>query len=148
MLTPLDIESKVFKKRLLGGYNKNDVENFMERVLVDYEDLYKNNIDLKEKCDNLTEIIAEYDKIKETLNNSILVAEKAAEDTRANALKEAENIKMEANLRLSKFKDDINRLEDDYEARKIEIKRFLQTQLDMIERFNISNSNQVNVEEN
>ena len=37
MLSPLDIESKKFIKSAVGGYNRADVDKFMELVLADYE---------------------------------------------------------------------------------------------------------------
>ena len=41
MLTPLDIDNKTFKKTKLGGYDINDVEDFLITVMDDYEKLYK-----------------------------------------------------------------------------------------------------------
>ena len=51
MLTPKDIENKVFKKSTFGGYEINEVENFLEEVIVDYEMLVKSNEELnKDYC--------------------------------------------------------------------------------------------------
>lgn len=41
MLTPVDIENKVFKKAKIGGYDIDDVEDFLEKIIEDYETLYK-----------------------------------------------------------------------------------------------------------
>ena len=41
MLTPADIENKVFKKAKIGGYDINDVEDFLEKLIVDYEAVFK-----------------------------------------------------------------------------------------------------------
>ena len=43
MLTPNDIENKVFKKSKMKGYDIDDVEDFLEQLLADYEALYKEN---------------------------------------------------------------------------------------------------------
>ena len=40
MLTPIDIDNKVFKKAKLGGYDIKDVEDFLVLVMNDYEKLY------------------------------------------------------------------------------------------------------------
>ena len=40
MLTPIDIDNKTFKKAKIGGYDINDVEDFLVKVMEDYETLY------------------------------------------------------------------------------------------------------------
>ena len=37
MLTPTEIDNKTFKKAAIGGYDVNDVEAFLEKVITDYE---------------------------------------------------------------------------------------------------------------
>ena len=58
MLTPTDIENKVFKKAAIGGYDVNDVELFIEKILDDYEALIKENSDLKDEIEKGKEKIA------------------------------------------------------------------------------------------
>ena len=57
MIKPADIENKVFKKVKLGGYDINDVEEFLEKVIVDYENVCKENTELNDKCENLQESV-------------------------------------------------------------------------------------------
>ncbi|MDF2569775.1 MAG: divIVA, partial [Sporomusa sp.] len=52
MLTPLDIHSKEFK-RSFRGYNEEEVDEFLDKVIKDYETLYRENIDLKETIERL-----------------------------------------------------------------------------------------------
>ena len=40
MLTPLDIHNKEFK-RAMRGYEMNDVDDFLDEVIKDYEKIYK-----------------------------------------------------------------------------------------------------------
>lgn len=56
MLTPLDIENREFKKTM-GGYNRDDVEDFMSLLLVDYEKLYKESIASRDRITTLTEAV-------------------------------------------------------------------------------------------
>ena len=37
MITPLDIENKKFNKQMMNGYNVEEVDNFLDEVLEDYE---------------------------------------------------------------------------------------------------------------
>ena len=53
MLTPVDIDNKTFKKTKIGGYDIADVEDFLVKVMEDYEFLYKENSELKEKLYNI-----------------------------------------------------------------------------------------------
>ena len=57
MLTPTDVENKVFKKAKIGGYDINDVEDFLEKLIVDYEATFKEVTELKDKCANLQESV-------------------------------------------------------------------------------------------
>ena len=60
MLSPLDIESKKFIKSAVGGYNRADVDKFMELILADYEKLYRENIALKDKTNTLSDAVDHY----------------------------------------------------------------------------------------
>ena len=67
MLTPLDIENREFK-RTMGGYNRDDVEDFMGLILNDYEKLYTENAQLRAQIKNnekrLDEIIEKSEQQK------------------------------------------------------------------------------------
>lgn len=78
MLTPLDIENREFKKTM-GGYNRDDVEDFMSLLLVDYEKLYKENLASRDKITALNEAVEHYKGQEETMQNAILAAQKAAD---------------------------------------------------------------------
>ena len=66
MLTPLDIESKEFKRAPLG-YSMNEVDRFLDEVILQYEKLYRENIDLKDKMVVLNERIQNYKAMEQTL---------------------------------------------------------------------------------
>lgn len=48
MLTPVDIENKEFNKSF-RGYDIDEVEEFLQTLVTDYEKLYRENASLKEK---------------------------------------------------------------------------------------------------
>ena len=52
MLTPMDIHNKEFKKGF-RGYAEEDVDNFMETLATDYEKVYREYSELKERCESL-----------------------------------------------------------------------------------------------
>jgi len=144
MLTPLDIESKEFSSSI-GGYSKTDVNQFMKEILVTYEKMYKENIEMKDKINMLNEGIQYYKTIEDTLQNTLLLAEKTAEETKASARTKAETIEKEAELNAHKLileakesVQSINLMRESmvkaYDANKIQIKQFLLAQLEMISK--------------
>lgn len=144
MLTPLDIESKEFSTSI-GGYSKSDVKQFMKEILFSYERLYKDNIEMKDKINMLNEGIQYYKTIEETLQNTLILAEKTSEEVRANARIKAETIEKEAEITASRLIQEakeeiyaINQMRESmiiaYDANKIQIKQFLTSQLEMINK--------------
>ena len=53
MLTPLEIENKKFSKQMVNGYNVDEVDDFLDLLTSDYERLYKENAEAKEKIEQL-----------------------------------------------------------------------------------------------
>ena len=94
-LTPLDIHNKEFS-RGLRGYDVDEVNEFLDQVIKDYEALIRDNESLQAKVNELTDKMEHYSDIEESLKKSILVAEKTAEEIKRNANKEAELIIREA----------------------------------------------------
>jgi len=94
-LTPLDIHNKEFTKGF-RGYDEDEVNEFLDQVIKDYEMVIREKKELELKVKELTEKLNHFTNIEETLNKSILVAQEAAEDVKRNAQKEAKLIIKEA----------------------------------------------------
>ncbi len=69
------------------GFSSQEVKTFLADILKDYEKIYKENIELKDKVKLLNDGIQYYKTIEGTLQNTLLLAEKTAEETKANAHK-------------------------------------------------------------
>lgn len=95
MLSPIDIELKEFKKSV-RGYNEHEVSRFMEEVKFDYEKLHKENMELKFKLENLNDQLNSYRNLESSIKDTLIVAQKAAEDVNSNANREKELIIEEA----------------------------------------------------
>ena len=122
MLTPLDIENKKFRKKILG-YNELEVEEFLTKILEDYEALYKENIELKDKIAVLNEGIQHYKSIEETLQNTLLVAQSTGEEIKKNAYAKAESIIKEAEMKAEQLIADANQEVSKIKYRYEELKR-------------------------
>ena len=55
MITPLDIENKKFSKQMMNGYNVEEVDEFLDQIMQDYETNYKELALTKSKIDELKE---------------------------------------------------------------------------------------------
>ena len=98
MLTPVEIENKEFKKGI-RGYREDEVDEFLDIVKEDFENIYRENLDLKEKVRMYNDQINKYENIEETLKATLITAQTAAEDTCSAANKKAKIIVEEAELR-------------------------------------------------
>ena len=136
----MDINNKEFKKSM-RGYNADEVDEFLEKVVEDYEAIYKENSTFKEKTLLLNEKLEHYAKIESTIQNTLLLAQNAAEQAKANAQKEADMVIKNANDIAQKILDkahaDVMSINDDYDKLKQEFfkfrakyRNFLKTQID------------------
>ena len=98
MLTPIEIQGKTFKSGGMG-YSKADVDSFFSSISADYETLYKENLSLKEKINNLNENLNHYKEIEKSLQKALVLAETTAEETIVSARKNATVIEQEAVLK-------------------------------------------------
>jgi cell division initiation protein len=94
-LSPLDIHNKEFS-RSFRGYNEDEVDDFLERIIQDYEALIRQNKELEERVAELTEKLQHFTNIEDSLSKSIILAQETAEEVKANARKEAQLIVKEA----------------------------------------------------
>jgi cell division initiation protein len=101
-LTPRDIQEKEFNSGF-RGYKEEDVDEFLDRVTASYEEIFKENIDLKEEVDHLVEENKKYELIGERMQAALVAAQETADDVRKNATKEAENILREAEIKAHKL---------------------------------------------
>lgn len=94
-LTPLDIHNKEFHVKL-RGYDQDEVNDFLDQVIKDYEIALKQNEKLQNDLKQSQEKLKYFNDLKDSLNQSIIVAQEAADKVKANSQKEAEIINKEA----------------------------------------------------
>lgn len=142
------------------------MDEFLDKIGDNYEEVYKENSSLKEKVSILNEKIDHYLKIEDTIQNTLLLAQNAAEQAKQSAKKEAELVVRNANDTAQRIIDKANsevlKISDDYETIKQEFikfrakyRNFMNTQLDMFndlemdfeKNYNIINTEQVKEKE-
>ena len=79
MFTPQQIEQISFGKATFGGYNMDDVDEFLEPLCEDYVTLYKENALLKSKMRVLVGKLEEYRKNEAAMKEAVAEAKKTCD---------------------------------------------------------------------
>jgi len=108
MLTPLDIENKRFSKQRIGGYNVDEVDDFLDELTLEYGKLYKENAELKERREELDSDVGKYKNIENTLQNTLIMAQKTADEITAVAKQQAEQIIKDAEYSAKNSVEELN----------------------------------------
>ena len=92
MITPLDIENKKFSKQMMNGYNVDEVDDFLDEIMEDYEANYKELVTLRPKVDELNTSLERYKNIENTLQNTLVMAQSTADEVKNVARQQADQI--------------------------------------------------------
>ena len=76
-LTALDIKDKTFKLKF-RGYDEEEVNEFLDIIVDDYEDLVRRNHEQENKIKDLEDKLAYFDEMKESLSQSVSFANKVS----------------------------------------------------------------------
>ena len=116
LLTPMDIHNKEFRHSF-RGYNEDEIDEFLDRVVNDYEKLFRENDKLKEEVARLQKDADSYQEREKSINDTLLLAQKTSQevtdnarqtaaDMKDNAAKECENMRQEAEMEAKKKLDE------------------------------------------
>ena len=85
MFTPQQIDQISFTKATFGGYNMQQVDEFLEPLTEDYVTLYKENALLKSKMRVLVSKLEEYRKNEASMKDAVINAQKTCDKMVAEA---------------------------------------------------------------
>lgn len=97
-ITPLDIQQMVFKISF-RGYDKGEVNRFLEELAETVEILNRDNAVQQEKIVLLEQQLSDLKRNEATLSNTLLSAQSLAENVKRTAQREAELVIKEAELK-------------------------------------------------
>lgn len=143
MLSPLDIHNKEFT-RGFRGYHEDEVNEFLDQVMKDYEITIRKNKALEKELKEMQEKMTHYSSIEDTLNKSIIIAQETSEELKANARKEAKLIMKEAEKNADRIVDEAltksrkiafetEELKRQSKVFRTRLKMLIEAQLDMVE---------------
>lgn len=145
-LSPVDIHNKDFKKVLFGGYNRDEVDEFLDLLIQEFEKHLREIASLKEQVQVLTEKLGSYHNLEESLNRALLAAQETADNIRQTARREADLIIQEARLQgqrvIEAGEDRGRRIIAEYaevqrtaEVLRVQLRAVLQSHLELLDRY-------------
>ena len=147
MLTPLDIENKKFSKQIVNGYSVEEVDDFLDDLTKDYEKIYKEVAESKNKLQDMQENISKYKNIETTLQSTLIMAQNAADEVRETAKMQADQILSEAQTEAKKTvaeleqeitlkRKELEDLQKQFDVYKAKMESLLISQLELLKDVN------------
>src|SRR5579864_7988332 len=96
-ITPIDIQHKSFK-RALQGYDRAEVDQFLDEIIETLEDDAQQIAALAAEMNDLRERISHFKAMEESLQNTLLLAQRTADEVKASAHQQADVIKDQARI--------------------------------------------------
>ena len=143
-ITVVDIQHKSFKKKL-QGYDPVDVDQYLDEIIETLEDEAHARAALAGEVADLKERISHFKAMEESLQSTLLLAQRTADEVKASAHKEADLIRQEARLaaereiaalgdRIEEARREAQRAQDTAEQAKSELRSLLMSHLSLIDR--------------
>jgi cell division initiation protein len=143
-ITVVDIQHRTFK-RALQGYDRTDVDKFLDEIIESLEDEATARAAFEAEIADLKERISHFKAMEESLQSTLLLAQRTADEVKAAAHKEADLIKQEARLqsereigslgdKVEESRREHQRMLDIAEKAKSEIRGLLLSHLALIDR--------------
>ena len=114
-LTALDIKDKTFSKKM-RGLSEDDVYEFLDIVADNYETLVRQNHTQAARIKDLEDKLSYFDEMKDSLTQSVILAQETAEKVKSSATSESTNI-------INKATFDANHLIEEAKVKANEILR-------------------------
>lgn len=142
-ITPVDIQHKQFRKAL-QGYAREDVDSFLDGIIESLEELIEERSKLEAELAELKEKVSHFAAMEASLQSTLVLAQRTADELKASAHKEIDLLKQQARLSLDNelrdvkrqiedAKRDLQRLHDQQQVVKQDLRSFLSRHLAMIE---------------
>ncbi len=104
-LTPLDIKKQEFK-RLMRGYDPEEVHTFLEMVAEEFEILQREKNRLEDEAVKLRTQLHDYQEVERTLKQTLMNAQESVQLSRDNSKREADLLLREAELQAERILED------------------------------------------
>jgi cell division initiation protein len=126
-LTPVEIRHVSLGRRPFG-YDKRATDDLLDRIVESYEGVWRERADLREELERMEAELARFKELEVLLRNTLVSAERSADDIRGQARREADLILEEAR---AKARETMVSAETERERVKAEIRRLKSLESDM-----------------
>ena len=134
MFTPQEIQEQTFSKAVFGGYDMQQVDDFLEPLTEDYIMLYKENSVLKSKMKILVEKLEEYRGQEAAMKQQMAQAQAQCDRMIAEAQSRSATIVAGAETTLRSQSDDLKKELAEEQARVDDAKKTALNFIDVIEQ--------------
>ena len=133
MFTPQQIDQISFNRATFGGYDMQQVDEFLEPLTEDYVTLYKENALLKSKMRVLVGKLEEYRKNEAAMKDAVINAQKTCDKMVREAEAKCAQMLTEANATATQNASDAGALAAAEEARVQEARKVATSKIDEIQ---------------
>jgi len=136
MITPYEIENKQFSKAM-RGFNIDEVDEFLDEIIIDLQKLLAENEKLKEEVKTLNQDLAKYKKSEASMMNTLESAKKLMNDISESAERRAEiiikNAQLDAEVIQRDAKESVSKLTEEGDRLRKKVSRFREKYRQMLE---------------
>ena len=126
-LTPVEIRHVQLGRRPFG-YDRRATDDLLERIVMSYEDTWRERADLLEENERLEGELARFKELEVLLRQTLVSAERSADDIRAQARREADLVLEHAR---SEARETVIQGENERERLNAELRRLRSLESDM-----------------
>lgn len=142
-ITPLDLRKPDFK-RTFKGYDVDEVREMLSSAADTLEEVIRENMDLKTRLAEMNERLKNFQNLENTLNETLILAQKAGESARQASQREAEMIVAKAEVeadrmldaaraRLRELKFEIERLDEQRQSYLVKMRSMVASQWKLLQ---------------
>ena len=142
-LTPIDIRKWEFRKAM-RGYDKYEVDAFLEAASVEFERLLQERREFEQRCKRLEGDIEEYKRVEKSLQETLISAKETTDRSMENSRKESDLLISEAEIKAEKILDEsrkraraieeeVTRLQVQKEAFVARMRSLLNSQIEILQ---------------
>jgi cell division initiation protein len=142
-LTPVEIRHQHLPRRALG-YERKATDELLTDIAASFESVWRDRADLRDEIEELESELARQKELEQTLRNTLVSAERMADEVRAQARREADVIVAEARATArdivsgaeserERIRTEIRRLQDVETGVRADYRAFLLAALDRLE---------------
>lgn len=141
-ITPIEIRKYEFK-RVLRGYDVDEVRYFLEMVADELEAINREKLEMESKVERFNSELGEYRQIEKSMQDALVIAKEASDKSLANARKEADLIVADAEAKAdrivedarreaSRIQSEITRLKMERDSFLVKIKNLLRSEMELL----------------